>query len=515
MDKIVTAAQMRAAERRAEQAGATTAQLMQNAGTAAARVIAEALARGERQARVLVLCGPGANGGDGMIVAKRLSEWGHQVAAYTFRRDEPLPPRPLVVRHADDADLTALRRMLADATVVVDALLGTGRARPIEGDLAAILDLVRAVAAARAVVALDLPSGVDPDDGAADPRTVAATITITFGYYKRGLIIGEGAALAGHVVLVPIGLDPAAGDDVDLWRVDEEDARVRIPARPRDANKYSAGAVLVVAGSRRFTGAPQLATLGAARAGAGLVTLATGASTHPILASHLLEPTFLVLKDDQDGVLDPVAAVAAIKEAAARYKALLFGPGLAQSAATVQLLETLLCEDTLPAELPVVVDAEGLNALSKIANWSARTRHRLVLTPHSGELGRLTGLGHAEIEARRLDIAPEQARAWNAVVVLKGNPTVTASPDGQAAVNTTGGPNLATGGTGDVLGGVIAALIAQGAAPFDAAVAGVYLHGRAGDLLAERDGDRGTLAGDLPPVIPGVIKAVLQGAQSA
>jgi len=273
--------------------------------------------------------------------------------------------------------------------------------------------------------------------------------------------------------------------------------------------------VLVVAGSRRFTGAPRLATLGAARAGAGLVTLATGASTHPILASHLVEPTFLVLKDDQDGVLDPVAAVDAIKGVASRYKALLVGPGLAPAEATVQLLETLLCADTLPAGLPVVVDAEGLNALSKIENWSARARHRLILTPHSGELGRLTGLGHAEIEARRLDIAPEKAREWGAVVVLKGNPTVTASPDGQAAVNTTGGPNLATGGTGDVLGGVIAALIAQGAAPFDAAVAGVYLHGRAGDVLAERDGDRGTLAGDLPPVLPAVIKAVLQGAQSA
>jgi len=511
MDKIVTSAQMREAERRTEATGTPTAQLMQNAGTAAARVVAEALARGERQARVVVLCGPGNNGGDGMVVARRLAEWGHQVAAYTFRRDEPLPSRPLVVRHRDDENLTALRRMLADATVVVDALLGTGRARPIKGDLAAILDLLREVASSRAVVALDLPSGVDADTGAADLHTVPATITITFGLYKRGLVMGRGAELSGYVALAPIGLDPHAADDAPLWRAGEEDVRARIPARSRDANKYSAGALLVVAGSRRYTGAPQLAAMGAARAGAGLVTLATGASTHLILASHLLEPTFLILKDDESGALDAAAAVEAIKEAAPRYRALLFGPGLAQGDATVRLLETLLCEGALPDALPMVVDAEGLNALAKIERWAARARHPLALTPHTGEFGRLVGLGHEEIEARRLDIAPEKAREWGVVVVLKGNPTVTAGPDGAAAVNTTGGPNLATGGTGDVLGGVIAALVAQGATPFDAAVAGVYLHGRAGDLLAERAGDRGTLAGDLPPAIPGVIKSVIGG----
>src|SRR5579875_1705207 len=319
MDKIVTVAQMRAAEQRTEQAGTSTEQLMRNAGTAAARVIAEAL-RETEGARVLVLCGPGNNGGDGMVVASRLAEWGYQVAAYTFRRDEPALSRPLVIRHQDDTDLVALRRMLGDATIVVDALLGTGRARAIEGDLAAILDLVREVAAGRAVVALDLPSGVDADTGAADPHTVPATITVTFGLYKRGLLAGAGEALAGHIVPVAIGLDAAAAADVALWRVGEEDARTRIPKRGRGANKYSAGAVLVVAGSRRFTGAPQLATLGAARAGAGLVTLATGSSTHPILAAHLLEPTFLVLKDDEEGVLDPDAAVEAIRGTISRYK---------------------------------------------------------------------------------------------------------------------------------------------------------------------------------------------------
>lgn len=510
MDKIVTAAQMRRAEELTEAAGVSTAQLMHNAGTAAAQVIADAITRGGPAARVLVLCGPGNNGGDGLVVAERLAEWGHSVAAYTFKRGPAAISVPEVVRYEDDTSLAALRRLLDGATVIVDGLLGTGRSRAIEGPLASILDAVGAVAGSRAVVALDLPSGVDADSGAADPHTIAATVTITFGFVKRGLLLGQGAALVGHVVTAEIGLNPAAGEEINLWRVDEEDARTRLPVRPRDANKYSAGAVMVVAGSRRFTGAPQLAALGAARAGAGLVTLATGASTHPILAAHLLEPTFLVLKDDAEGVLDAAAAVGAIRQAAGRYRALLIGPGLAQGEATARLLEALLCEEGLPATLPVVVDAEGLNALSTVENWAGRVRYPLVLTPHSGEMARLMKGEAKEIDAHRFDVAAEQARGWGAVVVLKGNPTVTASPDGAAAVNSTGGPNLASGGTGDVLGGVIAALIAQGAQPFDAAVAGVYLHGRAGDALAERQGDRGTLAGDLLPELPVTIKAVLR-----
>jgi ADP-dependent NAD(P)H-hydrate dehydratase / NAD(P)H-hydrate epimerase len=186
----------------------------------------------------------------------------------------------------------------------------------------------------------------------------------------------------------------------------------------------------------------------------------------------------------------------------------------------VRLVEMLVCEDGLPEGLPVVLDAEGLNALAGVERWPERKRYPLVLTPHSGEMARLCDTPHSgemarlcdgegkEIEARRLDIAPAKARAWGVVVVLKGHPTVTAAPDGSTAVNATGGPNLASGGTGDVLGGMIAALIAQGATPFDAAVAGVYLHGRVGDDLAERYGDRGTLAGDLVPLIPTVIKSV-------
>lgn len=511
MRKVVTAAQMRRAEERAEAAGISTARLMHNAGAAAARVIGAAIARAGPDARVLILCGPGNNGGDGMVVARRLADREHVVTAYTFRRRESASLRPAVVRYEDDNDLVALRGELEASMLIVDALLGTGRSRPIEGQLAAILDAVRGAARTRAVVALDLPTGVDADTGAADPHALPATITITFGFPKRGLLLGPGARLAGTVVTADIGLPAGAAEDVRLWRVGEDDVRARIPLRPRDAHKYSAGAVLIVAGSRRFTGAPRLAALGAGRAGAGLVTLATGASTHPLLAIGHMEPTFLPLPEDASGDLDPGAAGHAIRAAATRYRALLIGPGLAQTESTRRLVESLLCEEGLPADLPVVVDAEGLNALSATEDWAGRARYPLVLTPHTGEMARLCGVTSSEVDRERFDLASARARDWGAVVVLKGSPTVTASPEGDTAVNSTGGPNLATGGTGDVLAGIIASLVAQGASPFDAAVAGVYLHGRAGDVLAERHGDRGTLAGDLPAELPAVIKAVREG----
>jgi NAD(P)H-hydrate epimerase len=265
---------------------------------------------------------------------------------------------------------------------------------------------------------------------------------------------------------------------------------------------------VIVAGSHRFTGAPRLAALGATRAGAGLVTLATGASTHPILAVTLLESTFLPIPDQADGVLEPEKAAELIRSVAGRYRAALVGPGLAPSPQTVSLVEMLVCGDVLPEGLALVVDAEGLNSLAQIERWSERARHPIVLTPHSGEMARLCGGEAKEIEANRLDIAPTKAMEWSAVVVLKGSPTVTAAANGSAIVNASGGPNLASGGTGDVLGGIIASLIAQGASPFEAAIAGVYIHGLAGDLLAKRHGDRGTLAGDLPDQLPGIIKAI-------
>lgn len=508
MHKVVTAEQMRAAEEKTVAAGISTAQLMERAGTAAADIIVEEIIRSDPTAHVLVLCGPGNNGGDGLVVARRLSEAGYTVSAYTFGRQQPPPPLRTLVRHENDQLLNTLRTLLGNATIIVDALLGTGRSRPIEGPLSRILGQVRQSRQGRTIVALDLPTGVDSDTGAADPYAVAADLTITFGFPKRGLLIGRGLELAGRLVVVDIGLVPDAAADVLLWRVDEAAVRARIPSRARSAHKYSAGTVLIVAGSHRFTGAPRLAALGAARAGAGLVTLATGTSTHPMLAVTLLEPTFLLLPDQADGVLEPERAAELIRNAAGRYRAVLVGPGLAPSPQTVALVEMLVCGDVLPETLALVVDAEGLNSLAQIERWYQRARHPIVITPHAGEMARLCGGEAKDIEANRLDIAPAKAREWSAVVVLKGSPTVTAAANGSAIVNASGGPNLASGGTGDVLGGIIASLIAQGASPFDAAISGVYIHGCAGDLLARGQGDRGTLAGDLPDQIPGIIKAI-------
>lgn len=504
MEPVVTIAQMRRIEEEAMAGGISDLTLMQNAGAAAARVIAEAMSRTEATASALVLCGPGKNGEDGVLLAERLARDGYPVTAYLYRRHD-VPRGVAVVRYEDDRALEQMRRLLRHSTIIVDGLLGTGRARPIEGDLAHLLDTVRTEAGSRVIVALDLPSGVDADTGAADPHSLQATVTISFGFLKRGLLIGDGAQRSGQVVHVGIGLPLEAGAKIALARIEESDVRARLPQRARDANKYSAGAVLVVAGSLHFTGAPQLAALGAARAGAGLVTLATGRTTHPLLAAHMIEPTFLLLDDDEEGKIRAEGALMAIRKAASRYKSLLIGPGLAAGDETVLLVRRLISEGGLPDGMPIVVDAEALNSLATIEGWATRRRYPLILTPHAGEMARLCGVPNLTGGRHPFELAREKAQEWGCVLVLKGQPTVVGDGQGRAVINRTGGPNLASGGTGDVLGGVIAALAAQGASPFDAAMLGAYLHGRAGDVLAEIHGDRGTLASDLLPVLPTVI----------
>jgi NAD(P)H-hydrate epimerase len=434
---------------------------------------------------------------------------------------EPSPALQRVRTYTFEKDgLERLRRLLGQATVVVDGLLGTGRARPIEGDLAAILDAVRDTSGDRTLVALDLPSGLNADTGALDSHTVPADVTLTFGFPKRGLLLEPGAAACGRVVVVDIGLPDRLAGDVSVVRPRRKDVAALIPQRERQANKYSAGAVLVVAGSPPFPGAPRLAALGAARVGAGLVTVATGCSAHPLVVSTLLEMTFVLLPDD-GGALRAAPALAALHDRLSRYRCVVIGPGLGQDPGTQDTIYALLTwlKGMPDGERPhVLVDADGLNALAARERFWALLPPQTVLTPHAGEMGRLReAAGHAggsrAVEADRLEVARASASQWQAIIVLKGAHTIVAAPDGRVSINTTGGPNLATAGSGDVLGGIIAGLAAQGAAPFEAALGGVYLHGSAGDRLARRWGDRGTLASDLLRVLPRTLRAVLRDGQ--
>ncbi|HEY8284224.1 MAG TPA: NAD(P)H-hydrate dehydratase [Chloroflexota bacterium] len=503
MRALVSAAEMRAAEEEAGRRGLTPAALMQLAGRGAADWLLHQPKGKER--RYLVLAGPGNNGGDALVVAGLLAKAGAAVQIVTYRRAQPSPVDPSGVPRfdsADDPSLERLRAALLGCDIVVDGLLGTGKARPIESDLATMLGEVRSAPKHPSIVALDVPTGVDVDSGAADPHALPARHTLTFGYEKRGLRFSPARELAGEVLLVDIGLPNTPIVPVVACLPEGSDVAGWLPVRSPTTHKYTAGAVLALAGSPLYAGAPVLCTTAVLRAGAGYVTLAVREASRAAMAALLIEPTMLVVPDA------PRTAVAHIREAAGRYQALLIGPGLGREPDTVFLVRSLLSEP-LSGPRAAVVDADGLFALSQAPNWWEQAPLPLVLTPHTGEMARLTGLSGADIERNRLEVAATWTKTWGQVLVLKGAPTIVAAPTGELTINPTGNPLLATAGTGDVLSGIIAAFLAGGCAPFNAARAAVYLHGLAADLAVETYGERGMLAGDLLSLIPQAIKVVL------
>lgn len=538
--KIVSVQEMRAIEAAADAAGCTYAEMMERAGRAVAEALQERLeVRGKR---VLVLAGPGNNGGDGLVAARYLAQAGADVACYLTRARDPdedtnyrclqeMAVRCLAAQ--DDPQYQALRRVAASADVLIDALLGTGTTLPVGGVIAEVLRAVgkalqsrERVSAARVriggvppatrrqrpfVVAVDGPSGLDFDSGALDEAALPADLTVTFAYPKQGHFRFPGAGALGELVVADIGTDPALAEGATLEVATAEMVRAWLPARPPDAHKGTFGKALIVAGSANYTGAARLAGAAAVRAGAGLVTVALPAPIHAAVAAALAEATYLLLPHEL-GVIAP-AAIEVLAPRAPEYDALLVGPGLGQERETVEFVRGLLVGErepravgfvrgeapppARPALPPLVVDADGLNILAGLADWPARLPPGTVLTPHPGEMARLCGLTAAEIQADRIGTARRYAQAWGHVVVLKGAYTVVAAPDGRTALEPFANPALATGGTGDVLAGAIVALRAQGLGGFEAAVCGAYLHGLAGELARQRKGIAGMAAGDL------------------
>ncbi len=511
--KIVSSEQMRRIEGRSEQAGVPTGQLMENAGLAVARSVRRCLSR-VVGAHVVILAGPGNNGGDGLVAARRLLAWGGRVTVYLTRPrsgDSNLRQvldRGAPVVAATDGDVsTRLRNDLRRAGIVVDALLGTGPSRPISGVMRTML---RELSRARMerpslqLLALDLPTGLDADTGRVDPECVAADVTVTLGYPKVGQYTGSGGKYCGRVEVADIGV-PAGLDDVDLELMTGEWAGAALPDRPADAHKGTFGRVLLVTGSRRYVGAARLAAAAAGRSGAGLVTLAVPESLRAEAASGSPEPTYLPLPESSPGAHSTTAADV-ILDRAGEYHAILVGCGLGQEAGTAKMVERLLYGGHgLP---PMVVDADGLNimARSQQPGWWERLLRQAVVTPHPGEMGRLANETAAAVQYDRIGAAQRGAAKWNKIVVLKGAHTVVASPEGGAAISPFANPGLASAGTGDVLAGVIAGLLAQGLDLKDAASLGVYLHGLAGERVRRELSDTGMLAGDLLPALPAAIE---------
>jgi NAD(P)H-hydrate epimerase len=515
--KLVTADQMRRIDQLSAEAGVGTDVLMENAGLAVAQESWMALGTLEER-HILVLAGPGNNGGDGLVAARYLHEWGATVQVYLLkaRSEDDANYRRLLEAGVpltcaeDDAGLAKLDAALAEADLVVDALLGTGAARPIGGRLAEVLSRL-ATARARTrppiLLAVDVPTGLNSDTGAADPLTVAADHTVTLGYSKVGLHTYPGARYAGRVQVVDIGIPPALAADLPYELMTASSVRALLPARPPDANKGTFGRVLVVAGSENYVGAAHLAAAGAYRVGAGLVTLACPRSLHPVIASALMEATYLPLPEEEGGLARRAADF--VLRAVEGYEVLLVGCGLGQRGATQSFVRALLF--SLAGEPPptVVVDADGLNALARTPGWWREMKAPAIVTPHPGEMSRLSGRPIPEIQADRLGCAVDCAREWGKTVVLKGAHTVVAAPDGRAGLSPFANPALASGGTGDVLAGALAGFLAQGLSPFEAAICGVYVHAAAGEDAQREMGDAGLVASDLLPLLPRAIKTLI------
>ena len=504
MKPVLTPDEARELDRATQAAGTPAEALMERAGRAVAQACVD-LCGGTYGRRAVVVCGKGNNGGDGFVAARHLARWGMRVAVVMLKDPGGLAePAAGNAHRLSEVDVrivpfsdSALQRELGRADVAVDAVFGTGfRGMPEGGSASAITVLNTADVP---VVAVDIPSGVDGATGTVASDAVRADLTVTFGGPKTGVVLLPGASNAGTVRVVDIGLLESLRANVFL--TEPQDVAMSLPSRPIDAHKREA-VLLVVAGSRRMTGAPRLVAGAAARMGTGLVQIAAPAETLRVIQAGLTEATFLPLAETDDGAIAE-SAVDALLEAMERATAVAIGPGLTTDSETAGVIRKVVAE----SQIPMVVDADGLNAYAGDAAALSERRAGAVLTPHDGEFTRLTGVKRRDIASDRLGHARRLAVTTDAVSVLKGSRTVIAAPDGDVRINVTGSTALATAGTGDVLTGMIGGLLAREVSPWDAGWAAIYLHGLAG-LMAGREAGDGVVAGDIIPLIAEAIAQV-------
>ena len=361
------------------------------------------------------------------------------------------------------------------------------------------------------MLAVDVPSGLDADTGACDAATPYADMTVTLGFPKVGLLLFPGAGRVGRLVVEDIGIPEELAADVDLGLLEAPWVASGLPVRPLDAHKGTFGATLVVAGSSRYVGAAGLASAAAVRSGAGRVTLATPRSLIPAIAPMVPEITYIPLEELDWGVVKSVEAAKQILAELPAFDSILIGCGLGQSPSVVDMVEQLLFGMPQNVSVRLIIDADGLNILSRVPNWWRRIQADTVVTPHPGELRRLTDKSVDQIEGNRVKAAREAATGWRKTVLLKGAYSVIATPDGRAYINPFANASLATAGTGDVLAGIIAGLMAQGLTGEQAAAVGAYVHGEAGDLRRAEIGDSGLAASDLLPLIPQAMRKLRNG----
>lgn len=515
--KLVLAKEMHTLDQQAsEQIGLPTMVLMENAGKAVAGAAADFLddCFGKN---IVIFTGKGNNGGDGFVAARWLANQGARVKVFLVSPWQELvgdAAAQLRICRKCGIELFALKDdrgswdvaevSCRQADLLIDGILGTGFKGVLNGAQQRACRLINSMAVP--VLAIDIPSGVDADSGSADEDAVQAEITVTMALAKPGLFLYPGKELSGEIIVADIGMPDTLLEQAEgkKFLLTPEIVRNLLPLRGGNCHKGEAGRVVVAAGSPGFTGAAALCANAAVKAGAGLVSLLTPLYSREVLAVKLTEVMVEGLIERMPGVLGGGAA-GAVLDKAGRADVLAIGPGLGTSGSTAEVIREIL----QAMEVPVVIDADALTALQGYTGILNTMQAPKVLTPHPGELGRLLDLEPDDVDARRLELAAQYAVEWNAVLVLKGAPTVIGCPDGSVYVNTTGNSAMSTGGCGDVLTGIIAGLAAQGVSLQEAALAGVYLHGAAGDLAS--DGVVGLAAGELGSYLPQARKIIEQG----
>ncbi len=516
MKKIATTKEMQALDSSAiKQAGIPGLILMENASLGILSVIINILGENLKGKRIIIVCGKGNNGGDGYAVARHLLNRCAKVHVLTAG---PVADRKGDARTNAEIYLAiggSIKELnkedkppkLQTADLIVDAVLGTGISGPPRGLIARLIEWIND--RPEPVLSVDIPSGVEGDTGAAKGSAIVAGWTVTMGLLKRGLVLPPGRDFAGDVTVAIISLPPAirAETHIPFHLIEEDDIKEIFPQRKPTAHKGDCGRAFILAGSPGMTGAATLCAQATLRTGAGLVIVGIPTGLNSIMETKLTEVITRRLAENDEGCICP-EALPTISELVSWADVIAVGPGISQNPDTEKTVRLMLSG----VKKPLVIDADGLNVLGQEQDFAGILPAGSILTPHPGEFSRMCGLPISEILDNRVDLTMQKASEWGTVVVLKGSPTIIADPGGEVFCNPTGNAAMATGGSGDVLTGMITGLLAQGCPPLHAAYAGVYLHGLAGDIAASEIGTATTIAGDLDRLLPQAIRRVVSEA---
>jgi len=489
--------------------------LMENAALKVVEEILKMLDGKVSGTKIVILAGKGNNGGDALAVARHLYNKGAKTSVYILSEKDKIRGDAAINLGILDkigiqckvtiepAIVETLKSELIEADLVVDGIFGTGINGEVTGLTAEIINIVNQFS--KRIISIDIPSGVSGESGKVMGTCIKASRTVTFGLPKIGLVIHPGCEYTGDLVIADIGFPSKAIEQIDIntYMLDEGIVSAVLPLRHKNTNKGDYGRVLIITGSTGMTGSGSLTAKAALRSGAGLVYLGVPKTLAHLYGTGALEAITLPLEDCGMGSLSS-KCIGQIKKIICSKNVIAVGPGLSVSDDIFEVIEYIIST----SEVPLVLDADALNAVSRDVSVLRKLKAEAVITPHPGEMSRLTGVSIKDIQENRIEVARDFARKWKVVTVLKGSRTVIADPDGTVYINTTGNPGMATAGSGDVLTGIVAALIGQGVKPQSAAAAGVYIHGLAGDLAASESGELSLIAGDITNHLPNAFMRV-------